>query len=153
MRHSPEYAIWKSMKGRCYIESNTSYDRYGGRGITVSDEWRGSFIAFYRDMGPRPNVRHSIERLDNNGPYSRENCIWATDDIQRRNKRKPMTVLKLKGVEMTMADWARGLNVDYRLLWRRKQDGWSDEAALTGQTSPGFRLPYRQANQNPQKPQ
>ncbi len=126
MRHSREYLIWKSMNGRCYSPGNTSYARYGGRGITVSAEWRHSFTAFYQDMGPRPSALHSIERLDNNGPYAKWNCIWATADVQMRNKRKPLATLTSAGLEMSMADWARGLNVDYRLLWRRKQDGWSD---------------------------
>ena len=82
-----ERRVWDHMKQRCYNPKRQNYKYYGGRGITVSDEWRDSFDTFYADMGPRPSSAHSIERIDSDGPYSKGNCKWATPTEQTWNKR------------------------------------------------------------------
>jgi hypothetical protein len=64
---------WAGLKARCLNPNSGSYARYGGRGITVCDRWRDSFEAFLADMGERPTHHHSLERIDNDGPYSPEN--------------------------------------------------------------------------------
>lgn len=83
---SPEYQVWSNMKTRCLNSNSRSYKYYGERGIKICKKWLKSFNAFYRDMGPRPSPDFSIDRIDNDGDYTPNNCRWATWEQQASNK-------------------------------------------------------------------
>ena len=84
-QRTPEYYAWARMKHRCNNANNKRYHRYGSRGISVCDRWMNSYEAFLEDMGRRPSSKHSIDRIDNDDNYYKENCRWATRTQQGRN--------------------------------------------------------------------
>ena len=89
MSKTPEYKAWNNMKNRCNNPNNKDYKDYGGRGIKVCDHWLESFENFYSDMGdkPFPKILYSIDRVDNNGDYTPENCKRTTQKQQANNRR------------------------------------------------------------------
>lgn len=84
-REHPLYSVWADMKSRCNNPGETGYDNYGGRGITYCEQWR-DFANFAEDMWPKPPGT-SLERRDNDGNYSKDNCVWATRLQQAKNRR------------------------------------------------------------------
>lgn len=81
------YWLYRAIITRCYNPKSAAYKNYGGRGIVMCDEWKASFEAFYAAMGERPEGL-SIDRKNNDGPYSKDNCRWATPLQQANNKRR-----------------------------------------------------------------
>lgn len=82
------YLSWVGMKQRCYYPNHKYFHLYGGRGIKVCDRWRDSSINFLKDMGEKPSLKHSIDRIDGDGDYTPENCRWATPNQQNINIRR-----------------------------------------------------------------
>lgn len=83
----PEYQIWSQIKQRTRNVNSKKYESYGGRGIEMCDRWYNSYQSFIDDMGRRPDSKHSLDRINNDGNYEPGNCRWVTAKIQNLNKR------------------------------------------------------------------
>ena len=132
LEHTRLYGIWSDMRLRCYDEKNIAYHRYGGRGITICDEWKNDVKAFY-DWATANGYKDSltIDRIDNDGNYCPENCRWATVKEQASNRRSNILVTH-NGKTQTMKKWANEVGTPYKVVWARMQKlGWSAERALT----------------------
>lgn len=129
-KSAPEYYVWGSLKQRCLNPNVRNWADYGGRGIKVCDRWRDSFEAFYADMGPRPSPSHSIDRIDNDGDYTPQNCQWSALQFQAVNRRCNI-VVECQGRQMALSEAARISGVKYSTARMRLKKGWSVEAALT----------------------
>jgi hypothetical protein len=125
-----EYFVWTGMLARCLNPSNKSYFRYGGRGIAVCARWRESFENFFADMGERPSQRHTLDRIDNDGPYSPENCRWATHSEQARNRRSTRR-LTHQGTTQSVTDWSEQVGIQAGTILARLRKGWAVDRALT----------------------
>ena len=132
---SPEYRIWQHIKKRCLNSTNHAYNRYGGRGITVCDRWKDSFEDFYADMGNRPGPAYSIERKNNDGPYDKTNCVWATVLVQNRNK-SSNRLLTFDERTQCLQAWADEWHIKADTLSMRLKRRWSIEKALTTPVRP-----------------
>ena len=117
------------MMDRCYLPTSHAYGHYGGRGIYVCDRWH-DFENFYADMGDKP-IGMSLDRSDNNGPYSPENVRWANSKDQANNKRSNV-VLEYLGRQQTMQQWCDELGLKISTVWARLNlYGYSVDKALT----------------------
>lgn len=121
------YIIWTNMLQRCENTNDGGYARYGGRGIKVCERWH-RFENFLADMGERPSGL-TIDRIDNDGDYTPENCRWASPREQANNKRS-CRILEHAGLRMTMVMWARHLGLDYDSLRGRIYRGASFARAI-----------------------
>lgn len=122
-KKTPGHSSWTSMVSRCTNQSHVAYSSYGGRGIKICDRWTGSFLAFYEDMGPRPDGM-TLERIDTNGNYEPGNCRWATPQEQSNNTRTNRYVIH-QGERLTIAQLARKQGLNYETLYSRitRNDG------------------------------
>jgi len=121
--HTREYRSWAHMISRCENNRNHNWANYGGRGITVCPSWRNDFLAFFSDMGPRP-MGKTLDRINVNGNYCKENCRWATHSEQSNNTRRSVLV-SINGKTQTLAQWGRTLNVSKKQFYRKQKLGMS----------------------------
>ena len=125
------YRIWQHMKDRCYNHNCDSYHNYGGRGITVCDEWRNNYQNF-QEWALRNGYTDdlTIDRSNVNGNYEPSNCRWLTQQEQSFNKRTNRT-LTYKNKTQTLTEWATELNINSNTLLYRLRRGWTVERALS----------------------
>ena len=129
------YNVWSAMKRRCYNETVPEYKNYGGRGISMCDDWKDNYSSFkewaystgYDDKAPRGQC--TIDRIDVNGNYCPENCRWATVKEQMSNTRKNHQET-YRGETHTIAEWGDILQIDPQKIRTRMQYGWSFQDAV-----------------------
>lgn len=131
LRFTPEYSVWCDMKNRC---NNTKFSRYcdwGGRWIKVCDRWLDDVRLFVEDMGLRPWLEYSLDRIDNDKDYCKENCKWSSREEQQHNKRNNFLV-EYEWSKKTIAEWASIFNINvHTLTFRIKQLKWDIDKAIT----------------------
>lgn len=145
---SHEYIVWFNMKSRCGNPKNAAYMNYGGRGITVSENWT-SFKQFLADMGPCP-AGMSLDRRNNNAGYSRENCAWASAHDQARNKRNTR-LLVVAGETKSLPEWASIYGIKINTIASRLHYGWPQDLAVTSPVSGRPLRALLEVNPDPKK--
>lgn len=130
MSYGREYAIWGGIIQRCTNPNNQAFKNYGARGITICDEWRHDFMAFFNYVGKRPSPKHSIDRMNNDGNYEPGNVRWATN-VEQKNNYRDNHRITLHAHTMTLAQWACfvGLNPN-TLIARINKCNWSPAKAI-----------------------
>lgn len=136
-RH-PLFSIWKAIKRRCYDTKSTSYKNYGGRGITVCDEWKNSYINFYNwamsngyknEKLKSGKNKWTIDRINNNGNYEPSNCRWTTDLVQSQNTRI-VRKFNVFGEILTIEEMCKKYNINKYCLRTRIARNWDIEKAV-----------------------
>lgn len=130
MSRHPAYAVYRSMLDRCRLPTHHAWANYGGRGITVCERWQESFEAFWEDMGPTYRRGLELDRRDNNGGYSPENCRWVTSKTNSSNKRGKVFIPTPWG-EMTVARASELTGIGKTTILYRLKNGWAPDQLLT----------------------
>lgn len=134
--NSKIYHTWRAMRQRCYYPKHKYYDKYGGKGITICDEWHHSFEEFYKWAllsGYREGL--SIDRIDNTKGYYPGNCKWSDWPTQCRN-RKSNIYLEYDGKNLCIEDWSKIVGINSCTLRHRYKIGWTAEKILTHRVTP-----------------
>lgn len=123
--------IYKSMISRCYCRNNNGYNRYGGRGIKVCDEWRNDKTKFFEwAFSNGYSEMLTLDRKDVNKGYSPENCRWASQKEQQNNRSNNRRI-EFNGQLHTLGEWSDITGIKIATIWRRLKSGWSIEDTLT----------------------
>lgn len=130
MHGSPEHGVWEGIKRRCLMPSDPSFKHYGARGIGMDVRWQKDFLAFLVDVGPRPSPKHTIERINVNGHYERDNVTWVTMQEQARNKRNNRHIT-IAGRTMILVEWCEFYGISPKNVVARERIGWTMERALS----------------------
>ena len=118
---SPEYKAFYSAMSRCNNPNRSSYKRYGGRGIEFRfDSW----LEFWEELGARPSNLHTLDRINPDGHYEKGNVRWATRKEQANNRTNNKRY-KHQGLQMTLTEWSKHLNIKLGTLYTRKMRGWT----------------------------
>lgn len=128
MSYTPIHDVWLHMRQRCYNPRDSFYADYGGRGITVCEKWE-TFEGFYEDMGPLYQDGLTIDRIDVNGNYCKDNCRWV-DSITQANNKRNNRIETIGGVTDTLTNLCRLYGISERAVRTRLKIGWSIEKAL-----------------------
>lgn len=121
MTDTREYEAWLGARKRCRNPKDWAFNNYGGRGITICDEWHDSFSRFFADMGSCPDG-HSLERIDNDKGYCLDNCRWATRTDQARNTRQSIRVTH-NGETLSLGEWSERTGISAKVLGARHRRG------------------------------
>lgn len=121
--------VWSGMKRRCLNKNSTAWERYGGRGIKICERWINSLENFAKDMGPRPPGT-SLDRINNDGDYCKENCRWATF-LQQNNNRQSSRFINFLGKTKTISEWERETGVRAQRITKRLALGWDESRAIS----------------------
>lgn len=124
-----EHRAWRAMVNRCTNTKGKRYPEWGGRGIKVCERWISSYDNFIADMGRSPSPTHSIDRIENDKGYYKENCRWATPMEQSNNTRRNVMV-KYDEEEKPLRTWCGQLNLNYKSIFLRLWSGWTPERAF-----------------------
>ena len=127
------FSIWVGMRKRCNNKKSAAYKDYGGRGISISEEW-GVFENFYNDMKDGYSHNLSLDRIDPNGNYCKENCRWATAKTQNNNRRSNV-YLEINGQKKTLSEWSDISGVRPSLIQYRVNRGWDLNDAINKPSS------------------
>lgn len=132
LRHSRLYSIWANMKTRCYNVNDPHYQRWGGKGVQMCDDWRNNFKSFYDwSMSHGYADDLTIDRIDGRGGYEPSNCRWVT--IAENNRNKPnVRHLTYNGKTQTIGQWTKELGLGKETIRERLKRGWSEQEAIEG---------------------
>lgn len=129
MSKTRQYRCYMSMMKRCFDTKNERYKDYGGRGVTVCDKWNRGFEFFWEDMRKSYNNNLTLDRINVNGNYSKENCRWSTPKQQSNNTRNNIKIT-YNGETKTISEWAEILNIKTNTLRCRYKRGWNIERLM-----------------------
>ena len=139
LKNTRLFSIWSNIKSRCLNKNSTNYHRYGGRSIKICNEWIHDFKSFYEwsiNHGYSDNL--TIDRIDNNGNYTPDNCRWVDSKVQSTNKSNNHYVI-INGIKKTLSEWCILKNINYRTVQDRLKRKWSIERALSEKVQTKFR--------------
>lgn len=124
------YQVWAAMRKRCRNPHDKNYDRYGGRGIKVCDEWNHDYVAF-RDWAYANGYEQGLEidRINNDGNYEPSNCKWSTHKEQCNNRNSNVWI-EYNGERKQVSEWCETLDIPYTAMCARVLNGWTAEEIL-----------------------
>lgn len=123
LSRTPEYRAWQLIRLRCLDPKHAAYPNYGGRGITMHASWVNDPAAFVAHVGPRPSLKHEIDRIDNGRGYEPGNLRWVTRKVNSRNRRSTTTIT-YRGETASVAEWCERLSLPYNTILKRFESGW-----------------------------